>query len=145
MFFIADLHTHSHYAGATSKYLCLETMYQWALIKGIDVVGTGDFTHPAWIKELKEKLQPAGNGFFTLKRLPELNVLPGVKPQARTIYFCLSTEVNCEYVAKGVQYKNHHLIYAPDFDTAQRINKLLASHGDLSADGRPTLHLPAHE
>jgi hypothetical protein len=47
MLFIADLHTHSHYAGATSKFLCLETMYQWALIKGIDVVGTGDFTHPA--------------------------------------------------------------------------------------------------
>ena len=59
MFFIADLHTHSHYAGATSKFLCLETMYQWALIKGIDVVGTGDFTHPGWIRELEEKLQPA--------------------------------------------------------------------------------------
>ena len=145
MFFIADLHTHSHYAGATSKYLCLETMYQWALIKGIDVVGTGDFTHPLWIKELKEKLQPAGNGFYTLKQLPELSVLPGAKPQERTIYFCLSTEVNCEYVVKGVQYKNHHLIYAPDFETAYSINKVLANYGDLSADGRPTLSLPAHE
>jgi len=60
MFYIADLHTHSKYAGATSPDLCLETLYQWALIKGIDVVSTGDFTHPAWLKELEEKLQPSG-------------------------------------------------------------------------------------
>ncbi len=145
MFFIADLHTHSHYAGATSKYLCLETMYQWALIKGIDVVGAGDFTHPAWIKELEEKLQPAGNGFYTLKQPPVLSVLPGIKPQGRTVYFCLSTEVNCEYVEHDVQYKNHHLIYAPDFDIARHINKALAKYGDLAADGRPALFLPAHQ
>lgn len=145
MFYIADLHTHSHYAGATSPTLCLETMYQWALIKGIDIVSTGDFTHPAWIKELKEKLQPAGNGFYTLNPLPQPHVLPGVKPQARTIYFCLSTEVNCEYVDKGVLYKNHHLIYARDFGTAHSINMALSKYGDLAADGRPTLRLPAHE
>lgn len=145
MFFIADLHTHSHYAAATSKFLCLETMYQWALIKGIDVVSTGDFTYPAWIKELEEKLQPAGNGFYTLKQLPELTVLPGVTPQARTVYFCLSTEVNCEYVINGKQYKNHHLIYAPDFETAHLVNNKLAAYGDLSSDGRPTFLLPAHE
>lgn len=145
MFFIADLHTHSHYAAATSKFLCLETIYQWALIKGIDVVSTGDFTHPAWIKELEEKLQSAGNGFFTLKQEPELTVLPGAKPQGRTVYFCLSTEVNCEYVINGKQYKNHHLIYAPDFETARCINKALAGYGDLSSDGRPTLLLTAHE
>ena len=105
MFFIADLHTHSHYAGATSKFLCLETMYQWALIKGIDVVSTGDFTHPAWIKELEEKLQPEANGFYTLKSLPEITVLNNVKPQVKTVYFCLSTEVNCEYIEQGIQYK----------------------------------------
>lgn len=67
MFYLADLHTHSHYAAATSPTLCLETLYQWALIKGIDVVGTGNFTHPGWLKELEEKLQPAGNGFYTLQ------------------------------------------------------------------------------
>ncbi len=145
MFFIADLHTHSHYAGATSKFLCLETMYQWALIKGIDVVGTGDFTHPAWIRELEEKLQPAGNGFYTLKQVPELSELPGAQPQGRKIHFCLSTEVSCEYVVKNKQYKNHHLIYTPDFDTAHRINTALGRYGDLSADGRPTLNLQAHE
>ena len=145
MFFIADLHTHSHYAGATSKFLCLETMYQWALIKGIDVVGTGDFTHPGWIRELEEKLQPAGNGFYTLKQAPELSELPGAQPKGRKVHFCLSTEVSCEYVVKNKQYKNHHLLYAPDFDTARRISTALGRHGDLAADGRPTLNLQAHE
>ncbi|MGN6435292.1 MAG: endonuclease Q family protein [Agriterribacter sp.] len=145
MLFTADLHTHSHYAAATSKFLCLETMYQWALIKGIDVVSTGDFTHPAWINELEEKLQPVGNGFYTLKQLPQTSELPGATPAGRTVYFCLSTEVSCEYVVKGKQYKNHHLIYAPDFDTARLVNKALSRHSDLSLDGRPTLHLQAHE
>ena len=120
-------------------------MYQWALIKGIDVVSTGDFTHPAWIRELEEKLQPAGNGFYTLKRVPEPSELPGARPRGRSVYFCLSTEVSCEYIVKNKQYKNHHLIYAPDFDTAHRINTALGRYGDLSADGRPTLNLQAHE
>ena len=71
MFFIADLHTHSHYAGATSPNLCLETLYQWAKIKGVHVIGTGDFTHPGWFNELKEKLLPDGNGFFLLKDPPK--------------------------------------------------------------------------
>ncbi|MFT3703534.1 MAG: endonuclease Q family protein [Agriterribacter sp.] len=145
MFYIADLHTHSHYAGATSKNLCLETMYQWALIKGIDVVSTGDFTHPAWIKELEEKLQPCDNGFFTLKQLPQQTEMPGANPQGRAVYFCLSTEVSCEYTINGKQYKNHHLIYAPDFDTARKINTALSRNSDLSVDGRPTLNLQAHE
>jgi DNA helicase II / ATP-dependent DNA helicase PcrA len=64
MFYIADLHIHSHYAQATSKNLNLETLYQWARLKGITVIGTGDFTHPGWLKELQEKLVPDGSGFF---------------------------------------------------------------------------------
>lgn len=145
MFFIADLHIHSHYAGATSKYLCLETIYQWALIKGIDVVGTGDFTHPAWIKELEEKLQPVGNGFYKLKELPVIDVLPGCKAQSREIMFCLSAEVNCEYEINGVHYKNHHLLYAPDIPTVYRLNAALTKYADLSKDGRPTLPMSAYQ
>lgn len=145
MLYIADLHTHSHYAGATSPNLCLETLYQWALIKGIDILSTGDFTHPAWIKKLEEKLQPAHNGFYTLKQLPEVNVLTGVKTQGRKIYFCFSTEVSCEYVVKGIQYRTHQLIYAKNFEAAYRINKALSKYGDLAYDGRPSLHLQSHE
>ncbi len=145
MFYIADLHTHSHYAGATSKDLCLETLYNWALIKGIDVVSTGDFTHSAWIKELEEKLRPAGNGFYKLKQLPKLHGLHNVKTKGRTIYFCLSTEVSCEYIINNKKYRTHQLIYARDFATAHCINKALSKYGDLAADGRPTLHLESHE
>ena len=145
MFYIADLHTHSKYAGATSPNLCLETIYQWALIKGIDVVSTGDFTHPAWIKELQEKLEPAGNGFYILKQLPTTDVLPGIKPQSKTIYFCLSVEVSCEYIIKNRKYRTHQLIYAKDFDSVHLINKILWKYGDLAADGRPSLNLQSHD
>lgn len=145
MFYIADLHTHSRYAGATSVNLCLETLYQWALIKGIDVVSTGDFTHPAWIKELEQKLKPAGNGFYILKDLPEMNVLSSIKPAGRTVYFCLSVEVSCKYTVNNKHYRTHHLIYANNFETAHRIKKILSKYGNLAEDGRPTLHLQSHE
>jgi uncharacterized protein (TIGR00375 family) len=145
MVYIADLHTHSKHAGATSPELCLETLYQWALIKGIDVVSTGDFTHPAWIKELEEKLQPSGNGFYTLKQVPANDALPGIKTKERTVYFCLSVEVSCEYFINKRKFRTHQLIYAKDFETAHRINRTLSKYGNLAADGRPSLHLQSHE
>ena len=74
MFYIADLHLHSHYSRATSKELNLESLFQWARIKGIHVVGTGDFTHPLWFKEIKEKLEPDGTGLFRLKNPPKKEV-----------------------------------------------------------------------
>lgn len=145
MCYIADLHTHSHYAGATSPNLCLETLYQWALIKGIDVVSTGDFTHPAWIKELEEKLQSAGNGFYTLKQTPTAGAFAGIKTQHRTVYFCLSVEVSCEYIINRKKYRTHQLIYASNFETVHRINRILSKYGSLAADGRPSLYLQSHE
>lgn len=116
-----------------------------AVIKGIDVVGTGDFTHPGWLSELEDKLQPEGNGFYSLKQPPAFDVLAGIRPEGRQISFCLSAEVNCEYVEQGIAYKNHHLIYAPDVETARRINSVLSRYGNLAADGRPTLNMKAHE
>ncbi|MCX5811774.1 MAG: hypothetical protein NT178_04425 [Proteobacteria bacterium] len=65
---IADLHIHSKYSRATSRDMCPEALWKWAQIKGITVIGTGDFTHPAWLAELKEKIEPTGNGLFTLKK-----------------------------------------------------------------------------
>jgi PHP family Zn ribbon phosphoesterase len=67
MRFVADLHIHSKYSRATSKEMSPESIWKWAQLKGITVIGTGDFTHPQWLKELHEKLLPAGNGLFTLK------------------------------------------------------------------------------
>ena len=73
MKFYADLHLHSHYSRATSKYLTLEYLALWARLKGIQIIGSGDFVHPGWMKELKEKLEPAEEGLFRLK--PEYDSL----------------------------------------------------------------------
>jgi PHP family Zn ribbon phosphoesterase len=95
--FIADIHLHSCHSRSTSKNLNLESVYQWARIKGINVVGTGDFTHPAWIKELEEKLEPEGNGLFRLKVPPKEPGLPNIRTKEMDVRFCLSTEISSIY------------------------------------------------
>jgi len=145
MRYIADLHVHSHYSRATSRDLNLESLYQWAKIKGINVVGTGDFTHPEWFAELKEKLQPDGNGFFVLKNPPTDPAIPGIKTLDIDVRFCLSTEISSIYKHGDRVRKNHNLVYAPDFDTVARINHKLSTIGNLEADGRPILGLPSRD
>ncbi len=145
MHFLADLHIHSHYAYATSKYLNLESLYQWALIKGIDVVGTGDFTHPAWFAELQEKLIPDGQGLFKLKNPPLSPALPNVSPKEKEIRFLLSTEVSSIYRKNDRVRKNHNLLYAPDFATVEAINQGLSHYGNLASDGRPILKLSSRD
>lgn len=144
MYFTADLHIHSHYAAATSKFLNLDTLYQWAKIKGIDVIGTGDFTHPAWFKELNERLQPEGNGFFTLKN-PPADLPHGMKGTGKEPKFCLTTEINCETIYNGKSRRVHNLIYAPDLETVQKISNRIASMCDLAEDGRPSINLPSRD
>ena len=145
MSYIADLHVHSHYSRATSKNLNLESLYQWARIKGIQVVGTGDFTHPKWFSELKEKLEPDGTGFFRLKNPPADPALPGAKISDKEVRFCLSSEISSIYKYKDKVRKNHNLVYAPDFETVARINARLSAIGNLNADGRPILGLPSRD
>jgi len=144
MYFTADLHIHSHYAAATSKFLNLETLYQWAMIKGVHVIGTGDFTHPAWFGELKEKLLPDGNGFFLLKDPPK--GLPyQIKDHGDHVRFCLSTEINCETFEHGKSRRVHNLVYAPDFESAAKISRRLSKMCDLTKDGRPTVQLSSKD
>ncbi|MGQ1891234.1 UvrD-helicase domain-containing protein [Thermophagus sp. OGC60D27] len=145
MFFIADLHVHSRFSRATSKSLDLESLYQWARIKGINVIGTGDFTHPQWFREIKEKLEPDGNGFFRLKEPPRETGLPGVKVKDIDIRFCLSSEISSIYKYGDKVRKNHNLIFAPDLETVERINARLSQIGNLTADGRPILGLPSRD
>jgi uncharacterized protein (TIGR00375 family) len=145
MRYISDLHVHSHYSRATSKDLNLESLYQWAKIKGINVVGTGDFTHPEWFAELKEKLQPDGNGFFTLKDPPADQYIPGIRTKDIDVRFCLTSEISSIYKHGDRVRKNHNLVYAPDLDTVACINHKLSSIGNLEADGRPILGLPARD
>lgn len=143
MRYFADFHLHSYHSRATSKDLNLESLYQWAKIKGINVIGTGDFTHPAWIQELEEKLEPVGNGLFRLKNPPKEQGLPNIKTRDIDIFFCLSTEISSIYKYGEKVRKNHNIVLAPDIDTVKKINARLSEIGNLASDGRPILGLPS--
>ncbi len=143
MYYTADLHVHSRYAYATSKYLTLETLHQWAQIKGIDIIGTGDCIHPQWLATLEDQLIPLDNGFFRLKKLPSTAALPHLPLSSRPVYFCLSTEVSCIYRHLGKVRKGHYLIYLPDLGTARKLHERLSQVGNLAADGRPILPISA--
>ncbi len=131
--FIADFHVHSKYSRATSRDMQPETLAQWAELKGIKVLGTGDFTHPTYFAELRAKLEPQSNGLLGL-----------IKGANRT-YFLLTAEVSNIFSDRGKTRKIHTLIFAPDFDAAERINGRLERMGRLSADGRPIFGFPVRE
>jgi uncharacterized protein (TIGR00375 family) len=111
----------------------LENLDKWAKIKGILVLGTGDFTHPLWLNEIKEKLESAEPGLFKLK-----------KSNSKT-RFILTTEVSCVYFKKGKQRKIHLIIFSPSIEACEKINNHLKLYGDLESDGRPTLNLDAKD
>jgi uncharacterized protein (TIGR00375 family) len=147
MNFVADLHIHSLYSRATSKASTLFGLAAWAAVKGIKVVGTGDFTHPAWFGHLHEYLQPAEPGLFKLKPDSACDwsalLPPGLHPaiDPYSIRFMLSAEISSIYKRGGKVRKVHNLLYAPDFDAVRRINSTLATLGNISSDGRPILGL----
>jgi PHP family Zn ribbon phosphoesterase len=139
---IADLHIHSRYSRGCSRDLSPETLWRWSQLKGIDVVGTGDFTHPGWIAELQDKLEPDEGGL--LKMRPGLP-LPDVYPVCRSaVRFLLTAEISCIYRRHDRTRKVHLVLLAPDFDTVARINTALSAIGNLASDGRPILGLDAY-
>ncbi len=141
MQYIADLHIHSPFSRATSKKSDLHGLFTWARIKGINVIGTGDFTHPGWFASIKENLVPAEPGFFKLKNEKDVAALDGFTPTDIPVRFVLSSEVSCIYKRNGKVRKVHNLLYAPDFESVERINAKLASIGNIKSDGRPILGL----
>jgi len=142
MAFYADFHIHSKYSRATSKHCDLEHLAFWACKKGITVVGTGDFTHPAWLAELKAKLIPAEPGLFRLRPELEREILSWLPPACQSnVRFMLSVEISTIYKKGNATRKVHHLIYAPDFSAAERIIERLGQIGNLGSDGRPILGL----
>jgi uncharacterized protein (TIGR00375 family) len=141
MRFIADLHVHSHYSRATSPDMCPEGIWKWAQMKGISVIGTGDITHPEWIKELKKKLDPLGNGLFTLRKKFWTDGVP--EACQAEVSFILSAEVSSIYSKNGRTRKVHSIILVPDFASAERLNRALSKIGNLKSDGRPILGLDA--
>jgi uncharacterized protein (TIGR00375 family) len=120
-----------------------ESIWKWAQLKGITVIGTGDFTHPQWLKELQEKLVPAGNGLFTLKSDLHSDDVPD--SCASDVFFMLSAEISCIYKKNDRTRKVHSLIFVPDFADAAKINIALAKIGNIHSDGRPILGLDARE
>lgn len=144
MKFIADLHIHSRFSRATAKSLDFENLYIAARLKGINLVGTGDFTHPGWMAEIAEKLMPAEPGLFKLKdeieaacdrQLPFAEKMP--------VRFMLSCEISSIYKKAGIVRKNHNLVFLPDLSCAARFNARLDRIGNIKSDGRPILGLDA--
>lgn len=139
MRFFADLHIHSRYSIACSRDLTPENLCRWAQLKGISVIGTGDFTHPLWLAELREKLQDVDGNLYTLRNdLHPSQVPPSCRGQVR---FLLSGEISCIYKKAGRTRKVHALVMVPDFVAARHLTRLLAGVGSVTADGRPILKL----
>lgn len=140
---IADLHVHSHLSRATSRNSHLAGLYSWARIKGIHLIGTGDFTHPAWLDQLQNQLLPAEPGLLRLKEEAFLPFLEETMPEPIPVRFMLSSEISCIYKKGEKTRKIHLLLYVPDFQSARSIRARLAAIGNIEADGRPILGLDA--
>ena len=137
MEFSADLHVHSRFSRATSRELDLPSLDLWAERKGLTVVGTGDLTHPEWLAEIEEQLEPAETGLFRLK--PEFFKGGG---QTR---FILSTEISSIYKKNGRVRKIHSVILMPNLEAARRLSERLGRLGNVKSDGRPILGLDARD
>lgn len=130
---IADLHIHSCYSRATSKRMHIEEIARFAKIKGLSLLGTGDFTHPEWLRELQDALvEDPETGLYKTARNPE-----------SPVFFMVTTEVNTIFTFDNEVKKVHHVILTPNIETAVQINGRLAKYGDLAVDGRPTLNMDA--
>lgn len=146
MNYIADLHIHSLFSRATSRDSTLPGLAGWARVKGLQIIGTGDFTHPGWFRQLKELLEPAEPGLFRLKDESAIvSPLTGVNPAVTPVRFLLSAEISSIYKRHGVVCKVHNLLYVPDFASAERINARLARIGNIESDGRPILGLDSRD
>ena len=146
MKFIADLHVHSKYSRATAKNLDLENLYMAAQLKGVTVVGTGDFTYPAWFEEITEKLVTAEPGLFKLKEELARQCDAQVPESCRRpVRFMLVTEISNIYKKNDRTRKNHNLVFAPDIEVARQFSNRLDKIGNIKSDGRPILGLDARD
>lgn len=146
MSFYADLHIHSRFSRATSRDLDLPTLARWARRKGITVLGTGDFTHPAWMEEIREQLVPAEPGLFKLRDDLDREASGDAGAAgAAPVRFMLQVEISTIYKRGEKTRKVHHLLYAPDIDSAERIRQRLGAIGNIASDGRPILGLDSRD
>ena len=134
---VADLHIHSKYSRATSRKMDVEHIALFAQLKGLKVVGTGDFTHPMWLRELRAWLEEEG----------DTGLYRPLKPEGSPVRFLVQGEICTVFESDvdGRTHRIHHVILAPSLEAAEQINDRLARFGDLSSDGRPTLAMSAAE
>ncbi len=130
---IADLHIHSRFSRATSERMNIGEITRFARIKGLNLVGTGDFTHPRWLEELRAELvETAGADLYSAIKHPD-----------SPVHYMITGEVSTIFTFEGSVKKIHHVILTPNLETAVQVNERLARHGDLSIDGRPTFEMTA--
>ena len=146
MRFVADIHLHSRWSRATSRDLNPENLHRWSQLKGIGVVGTADFTHPEWLAELKEKLEPAEEGLFRLRPKIAADADGPVPPSCRgPVRFLLTVEISSIYKRGGRTRKVHNVVCLPGFDAVDDLNRRLSAIGNLGSDGRPILGLDSRD
>ncbi len=129
MKFVADFHIHSKYSRATSPQMEIKTLSEYAKIKGISLLGTGDFTHHLWLEELKDNLKDSGNGLF----------------EYNGVNFMLTGEISSIYSKGGRGRRIHNVIFAPSFKIVDKINSTLSGYGNLASDGRPIMGIDAKD
>jgi len=133
---VADFHIHSRFSRATAHDITIKNLSQWMKKKGVNLLGTGDFTHPMWFKELKENLEPAEEGLYRLK---------GDNDEKNISRFILTTELSCIYSQGGKGRRIHLVVLVSSLELVQKINIALSWQGNLQSDGRPILGLSAIE
>jgi len=130
---ISDLHIHSRYSRATSEKMVIEEITRFARIKGLNLVGTGDFTHPRWLKELGEDLVEDS----------DTSLYKPAKDPKSPVRYMITGEVSTIFSFEGEVKKIHHVVLTPSLETAVQVNDRLARYGNLTVDGRPTLNMTA--
>ncbi|MBI5418093.1 DNA helicase UvrD [Candidatus Poribacteria bacterium] len=144
--YTADFHVHSYFSRATSKDCKLEHYDKWAQLKGVQIVGTGDFTHPGWSAEIEGKLLPSDDGLFILNPAIRAEIDKSIPVLCKNeVKFILTSEVSCIYKKNDKVRKIHVVIFAPDFATIKKINSVLDKIGNIKSDGRPILGLDVYK
>jgi uncharacterized protein (TIGR00375 family) len=131
---IADFHVHSAYSRATSRDMHLKTIARWAGLKGIGLIGTGDFTHPAYFEEIRTELEETGQGFLKLK-----------EADSPPVHFILTAETSHIYTQAGKGRRVHMMIFAPSLRTVEKIDLHLGRIGNVTSDGRPIFGFSAKD
>src|SRR3989344_7002964 len=153
MKFVTDVHLHSKYSRAVSQDMTLPKMAEWAKMKGINVLACGDFTHPFWFEQLKNELEPLGNGLMRLKtndeRLKHEEKALDVRRSAlseQEVYFLLSCEISSIYSQGGRGRRIHNLVFFPSLESVEKFNSTLIKKGaNLRSDGRPIVGMSARD